>query len=63
MIQHLSQISLSDKVELRQVGTTKCLVRLNGEYAVLDCSTMRNGQIILIRVHKVGYQLFWNKTI
>jgi len=62
-MKHLREISRFDRAELRQVGKTKCLVRLNDEYVTVDCSTILNRQIVLIRVREVGQQLFWNKNI
>lgn len=62
-MKHLREISRFDQAELRQVGKTKCLVRLNGEYVTVDCSTIANRQIVLIRVREIGQLLFWNKNI
>ena len=56
-MKHFIEVSLGDDIELRQIGKTKCLVRLNGEYATVDHTSLLNGKFILIRTKGTGYRL------
>ena len=56
-MKHFTDLSLGDHIELRQVGKTKCLIRLNGKYATVDHTSLLNGKFILIHIKGVGYRL------
>lgn len=56
-MKHYDDILLDDQVKVCQVGKTKCLVRLNGEYATVSYLPLTD-HFILVRVKGVGQRLF-----
>ena len=56
-MKHYDYILLGDQVKVCQVGKTKCLVRLNGEYATVSYLPLTD-DFILVRVKGVGERMF-----